>query len=168
MLIKYVGEILQLNAGFERLIFFVMISVIFCHICCCFWIILANLYSDSETYPDVWIYRAGYLDKEDYEVYIVSMYFVLTTFTTVGFGDINGVTVPERIFCLLLMLVGAVAFSFSISQLSTMLSHIDTRSAILRERIGTLNSIRRDYKLNFDLYHRIKSALKYDHQKNSA
>jgi len=43
-----------------------------------------------------------------------------------------------------------------------MLSHIDTRSAILRDRIGTLNSIKRAYKLNFDLYHRIKSALKYD------
>ena len=49
------------------------------------------------------------------------MYFVLTTFTTVGFGDINGVTNSERLFCLILMLVGAVAFSFAVSSLSSML-----------------------------------------------
>jgi Ion channel len=113
-----------------------MMSTIVCHICCCFWVILANLYTDSEEYPDTWIYRLGYVDSEDYEVYIASMYFVLTTFTTVGFGDINGVTTPERIFCLILMLVGAVAFSFAVSSLSSMLSTMDTRNAILRERLG--------------------------------
>jgi len=121
MLIKYVNEILQLNAGFERLIFFIMMSMIFCHICCCFWVILANLYQESDEFPDTWIYRLNYIDEEDYIIYIASMYFVLATFTTVGFGDINGVTTPERVFCLGLMLVGAVAFSFAVSSLSSML-----------------------------------------------
>ena len=101
-------------------------------------------------------------------VYIASMYFVLTTFTTVGFGDINGVTVPERMFCLILMLVGAVAFSFAVSSLSSMLSALDTRSAQLRERLGTLNQIKRQYKLSFDMYRRLRGALKYDYSKNSA
>ena len=91
------------------------------------------------------------------------MYFVLTTFTTVGFGDINGVTNSERVFCLILMLVGAVAFSFSISSLSSMLSTIDTRTARFRERLTTLNTIKRQYKLSFDVFRRIKSALHYDH-----
>jgi hypothetical protein len=43
----------------------------------------------------------------------------------------------------MLMLVGAVAFSFSISSLSSMLSTLDTRSAQLRERLATLNQIKR-------------------------
>lgn len=30
------------------------------------------------------------------EVYIASMYFTLTTITTVGFGDVVGFTIPER------------------------------------------------------------------------
>ena len=38
-LIKQVNEIFRLKAGFERLIFFVIISVVICHICCCFWVI---------------------------------------------------------------------------------------------------------------------------------
>lgn len=129
MLIKYVNEVFRLNAGFERLIFFVILSCVLCHICCCFWVILANLDSDTDDYLNTWLFRKGYVDEEASVIYIASMYFVLTTFTTVGFGDINGVTVSERLFCLLLMLVGAIAFSFSISSLSSMLQAIDSRSA---------------------------------------
>jgi hypothetical protein len=139
MLIKYVNEILQLNAGFERLIFFVMMSMILCHICCCFWVILANLYQDSDEYTDTWLVRSNYQDEDDFIIYIASMYFVLTTFTTVGFGDINGVTNPERLFCLVLMIFGAISFSFSVSSLSSMLSSMDNRNANLREKLGQLN-----------------------------
>ena len=139
MLIKYVNEILQLNAGFERLIFFVMMSLILCHICCCFWVILANLNQDSDEFIDTWLVRSNYQDEADYIIYIASMYFVLATFTTVGFGDINGVTGPERLFCLLLMIFGAISFSFSVSSLSSMLSSMDNRNANLREKLGQLN-----------------------------
>jgi predicted anti-sigma-YlaC factor YlaD len=90
-------------------------------------------------YLDTWVVRLNYVDEDDFVVYIASMYFVLTTFTTVGFGDINGVTIAERIYCIALMLVGAVAFSFAISSLSSMLSALDTRTAQLRERMATLN-----------------------------
>lgn len=118
MLIKYVNEVFRLNAGFERLIFFIIISVVLCHICCCFWVILANLFEGTDDEENTWLVRFGYNDADDMVIYIASMYFVLTTFTTVGFGDINGYILAERLYCLILMLVGAVAFSFSVSSLS--------------------------------------------------
>ena len=130
-LIKYVKEGFKLSAGFERLIFFVILSVVLCHICCCFWVIIANLSPDTDDFVNTWLYRLGYVDEPNFYVYIAAMYFIVTTFTTVGFGDINGVTIPERLFCLILMVVGAVAFSFSISSLSQMLSALDSRSAQL-------------------------------------
>lgn len=48
-----------------------------------------------------------------------------------------------------------------------MLSAIDTRSAQLRERLATLNQIKRQYRLSFDLQRRLRSALKYDYSRNS-
>lgn len=167
MLIKYVNEVFRLNTGFERLVFFMMMSVVVCHICCCFWVILANLYQDSDEYQDTWIVRLNYADETDTVVYIASMYFVLTTFTTVGFGDINAVTLAERTYCIALSLIGAVSYSFAVSSLSSMLSALDTRSAQLRERMATLNQMKRQYRLSFDLYRRLKGALKYDYSKNS-
>lgn len=41
-------------------------------------------------------YFLGYQDSENWEIYIASMYFTLTTITTVGFGDISGFTIEER------------------------------------------------------------------------
>ena len=166
-LIKHVNEVLRLKAGFERLIFFIIMSVVLCHITCCFWVILANLSQDTDDYINTWLYRCQYIDESDLAVYIASMYFVLTTFTTVGFGDINGYTNAERVYCIFLSLIGAVAFSFSVSSLSSMLSAMDSRTAHLREKLGILNQIKRQYNVNFDLYRRLKAALKYDYQKNS-
>lgn len=67
------------------------------------------------------------------------MYFVLTTLTTVGFGDISGGTINERIMCIILMCIGVFAFSFSIGSLSSMLSTLDSRKANLKEKMQTLN-----------------------------
>lgn len=70
--------------------------------------------------------------------------------------------------CIILMLIGVFSFSFSISSLSSMLSSIDTRNAALNEKLTILNKIRRQYRISFDFYRRLKMALKYDYQKNSS
>ena len=72
------------------LLFLVRLKLEKTHICR---IILAKL---VDNIAETWIYRMEYQDAEDYETYIASMYFVLTTFTTVGFGDITAFTVYER------------------------------------------------------------------------
>ena len=48
----------------------------------------------------------------DFETYICSIYFVLTTTATVGYGDLSPGTSYERIFCMFLMFIGVVAFTF--------------------------------------------------------
>lgn len=91
------------------------------------------------------------------------MYFTIATITTVGFGDITGYTQNERLMCILLMLIGVFAFSFSTSQLSSMLSSIDARNASLNEKMDTLNKIRRDYTIGFEFFRRLRMAIKYDY-----
>ncbi len=38
---------------------------------------------------DTWIYRGEYCDQDDFELYITSFYFTVTTIVTVGYGDIT-------------------------------------------------------------------------------
>ena len=66
------------------------------------------------------------------------------------------------------MLVGQFSFSFTISALSSMLSSLNSRTAQLTEKLAILNKIKRQYKINFEFYRRLKMALKYDHSKNAA
>jgi hypothetical protein len=48
---------------------------------------------------------------EDTDRYLLSFYFIITTFSTVGYGDISATNNVERLFCILLMCIGVTAFA---------------------------------------------------------
>jgi len=75
-------------------------------------------------------------------LYITSFYFTVTTIVTVGYGDITAQNTGERIICILLMIVGVIAFSFATGSLSSIISNYDSSQAKLKEKIATLNDIR--------------------------
>jgi len=64
-------------------------------------------------------------------MYAVSFYFICTTITTVGYGDIKGLTTPERIFCALIMILGVIAFSFASGSLASIIQNYDSHNAKL-------------------------------------
>lgn len=52
-LMKYLNDLLKVGLGFERLFFFVLISIIIMHIVTCLWIIVAAI--QDEQYNETWI-----------------------------------------------------------------------------------------------------------------
>ena len=63
------------------------------------------------------------------ELYLTSFYFTTTTVTTVGYGDFSASTVAEKIFCIIMMLIGVIAFSLSSASLSSLLTNYDSSNA---------------------------------------
>ena len=57
----------------------------------------------------------------DFNLYITSVYFTVTTIVTVGYGDITPVSVGEQIMCIFLNITGVVAFSFATGALSSII-----------------------------------------------
>lgn len=55
------------------------------------------------------------------------MYFILTTITTVGYGDRTAKTNVEIIFCCILMIIGVIAYTMVISQLTIIISANDRK-----------------------------------------
>lgn len=68
-----------------------------------------------------WIYNKGYVDFEDYELYVTSFYFSVTTVVTVGYGDITAISVGEKIVAVFLMITGVIAFSFATGALASII-----------------------------------------------
>jgi hypothetical protein len=66
-------------------------------------------------------------DLDDPELYVVGLYFVMTTTTTIGYGDISANSTTERLFTCCLMIVGVVSFTFISGALSSLLSSYDTK-----------------------------------------
>jgi hypothetical protein len=75
----------------------------------------------DENSKETWIYQRDFVTKSELELYVSSMYFTVTTVLTVGYGDITAVSMTEKCFCVLMMLVGVFSFSFSTGTLSAII-----------------------------------------------
>jgi hyperpolarization activated cyclic nucleotide-gated potassium channel 1 len=131
-IIKYVNDFFKISAGYERLIFFAIISFVIIHIGSCFWIIQARI---SEDIYRSWIFRNGYMDKSNFEIYIASFYFMVATITTVGFGDIHAETTSERCMCIIFMFIGVISFSFAIGSLGSLVHTFNHREQKLKDKL---------------------------------
>lgn len=163
-LVKNFSEVLKIGVGFERLLFLMVIFIVLIHVISCLWIFIARF---DDLTKNNWIYAKELLDTPDFELYITSFYFSVTTIVTVGYGDITAVSVGEKIVCVLLMITGVVAFSFATGALSSIISNYDSTEAKLKEKLTTLNEIQCEYRITDDLYNKLVKSIKYDHSKKS-
>jgi len=101
-----------------------------CHLCSCFWIIIASLDENvlANEFEGTWLasYYPSY--KQPIDIYMISFYWTITTITTVGYGDISGTNIPEMIFCCFVMLIGVIAFGFANGTLASIMTNYDNKS----------------------------------------
>lgn len=136
---RFCNRIFKISIQKERLLIFSLLFLIMVHTLGCLWFIIANLSKDQE---ETWIYRYNYQNKPTYDQYIASIYFIITTVTTVGYGDFHAHTVSERIFGCGLMIIGVVSYTMAISYLTSLISARDRRMAKMMQKMDILESMR--------------------------
>ena len=104
---------------------------------------------------------------EDFELFINSVYFTVTTIVTVGYGDIGPVNVSEKIMCILLMIIGVISFSLGTGALSSIISSYDSTLAKLQEKMASLHNIRVEYNLEPELVKKLTKTVRFNHSKKS-
>ena len=83
---------LNLGEGFERLVFFILMSGMICHIVACMWCFTATFDGDEEESDDGhtnWLKAKEIEENGIGSKYLFALYFTVTTITTVGYGDIS-------------------------------------------------------------------------------
>jgi len=78
------------------------------HMLACIWIFIGRYNYEKR---NNWIVLSGYADLMDHELYVIAYYYTVTTTVTVGYGDITPKNEGERVFCILLMIIGIISFS---------------------------------------------------------
>lgn len=95
-----IQDSLKINISTLRMINFLLILLLSVHVFACLWFFSAKFYHFT---PGTWVYeyiyiiafeninlvRLGLLEESNVSLYITSVYWVVSTLTTVGFGDVH-------------------------------------------------------------------------------
>ena len=139
IIISNIQEILSKNEILDyygNFIFSVFISFCFLNLCACLFIFIGK-----NSYPN-WIIKMGFQDESYISIYIASIYFILVTITTVGYGDISGNSEAEIFFQMFLLIIGTIAYSFVISYFSNYIIKINQKSMKFQKNVSILEEIR--------------------------
>jgi hypothetical protein len=160
---KFFLEKFKVNTNIERLIYFILSFLLLNHLSACIWFFVAKL---EDLSPDSWVTRLGYIDSSNFEIYVISFYWTLTTVTTVGYGDINAGTTLERAYNLIIMSFGVLMYSFAIGSLSSIVSTLDQKTAEMNQKLQILSSIKKEFNLEQEIYEKVRKVIKYDLSRN--
>lgn len=111
------------NTGVLRLIRFLVIMVMLIHLISCLWFWTAY----SSNFPEEsWVALEGLSQSAPFTQYVRSLYWTVTTMTTIGYGDITPHTNIEYGFVTIVMLLGATMYAYIIGNIASIVSNIDT------------------------------------------
>lgn len=156
--INFIGKI----KGFICMIIYFFLII---HICSCIMIYfgLALDYLEENT----WI-RRFYMEKigniNYFDIYSLSFYFIMSTLITVGYGDIVATNIYERVFCIGLLIVGCLFYSYIITTISFIFKNHNKYLQIFNEKTEILNRIRNTYQISNNLYKIINRYLDFNYK----
>ena len=156
-LIKQVKIILRMTIVFETLFWFLFTYFLLIHLVACMWVFIGTLDITSMN----WVLVGNYDEYSNQDLYLVSLYWTITTVSTVGYGDIVPVNLVEKIFTTVVMTIGIVFYSYSISTLSNLLANLDYNRSKLKNQKILLDKLTAEYRLNNKFYLELAQALEY-------
>ena len=135
-----------------------LIIVIIC-VSCFYSFISIHIFIGRHSYPN-WIIKAGFQDQSHIMLYLTSFYYLMTTMTTVGYGDIVGVSLSEIIFQIIVLSVGITIYSWVVSNIGNYVKNESYASMQFNKDETILEEIRISHpNLSFKLYKQIYQHL---------
>ena len=78
--------------------------------------------------------------------YVASLYFVMTSLTSVGFGNVSANTKTEQIFCVFVLLFGALVYATIFGNITTIIQQLHTDTNRYHDAINSVSEFRYFFK----------------------
>ncbi|OQR86191.1 Voltage-gated Ion Channel (VIC) Superfamily [Achlya hypogyna] len=93
----------------------------------------------SEPPVNTWLKEKNLLNAGIWDQYVAALYWAMTTLSTVGYGDVSGISANERLFAIYAMFSGAGIFAYGITNIVSLVSSLTAQETRFREKMDEIN-----------------------------
>ncbi len=95
---------------------------------------------------------ANYLSDSDVqEQYIAAIYWATVTSLTVGYGDITPTNTYELAWCMMIMAIGVIIFSYVLGDLASQIGELSRRNKAVEDRAKQIEDLDKEYGIGNEL-----------------
>ncbi|MGK7920758.1 MAG: ion transporter [Trichodesmium sp.] len=149
---------ININPTLIRMCKLVIFIILITHWVACGWFLIGSWESPSGS---SWLITKSLEEVSTRTQYMNSLYWAITTLTTVGYGDITPTTDIEIIFTLMVMFLGISMYAYIIGNVSSLISNIDATQARYREKLTQIQTYMREHKIPPSLQQTIRDYYQY-------
>lgn len=146
------------NSILIRMLELLLIIFLIDHWIACLWFLIGRLTSLS---GESWLSNDNLLLESPTTQYLYSLYWSITTLTTVGYGDITPTNNVEVIFTFMVMFLGVSLYAFVIGNVSAVISNLDANRNRFRDKLGQMQAYMRERKIPPFLQREVLSYYQY-------
>ena len=166
--LETLDEQMKVNLQILQLVKVLAGIIYLAHLLGCFWFYVARANTtDDESWIEVYDGGSG-VNASVWRQYLYSVYWALTTLTTIGYGDIVPSTDSERIFTLVSQLIATLVFGYLLSTISTIVDSIDPNATLIQQQIDRVKVYLRWHKVPLELATRIRRYFEFYYSRRSA
>ena len=155
-------ELISKYYTLERITYLIIDAMIYLGILHCF--VCWHIFLGKHSYSN-WIIVTNLEDKPFLQIYLTSFYFLITTITTVGYGDITCYSFTERIYQIILLAIGSIFYSYIVSTISNFVKNDSNAKVKYENDLHILENIRKTNRnMPYKLY---KNILKHIERKSN-
>ncbi len=146
------------NTAALRILRLVIVVGLVLQLLTCVWYLIPFI----QDFPDdSWPVVEGVAGEGRGMSYLLSIYWVVTSVTTIGFGDIVPGNTSEYIFALFAMLIGASLFAYVIATGASLISSLNLSKVSFWNRVDTVESYLRARKIDRSVGEEVRRYYEY-------
>lgn len=147
------------KSNWLKLIKFEGVVIVIAHVTCCLFLLIGLTSSDPE---NSWVGKSSNLSASITEKYAISLYYIIITMTTIGYGDITPITLEEKLFIIIVALISTNVFAYTFSQISEIMKNEELKKRSYNKLMQGINNEMSKRGFSSHLQHKVRKF--YEHR----